>query len=213
MSAALDFIHTFEEPPPTDGQERKPPVLLLLHGTGGDERDLVPLGRAVAPRLAVLSPRGKVLEQGMPRFFRRLAMGIFDEEDIRFRAAELQEFLTAARARYELGSRPMYALGYSNGANMAAALLLLHPGALDGAILLRATMPLDPGTTPGLAGKPILIAQGEVDPYVPPAQGAALERSLRTAGAAVATLRIAQGHPLEQIEMAPIRAWADAHFH
>ena len=210
MSPDLGFIHHFEEPTAAAGQTAEAPVLLLLHGTGGDEQDLVPLGRLLAPGLALLSPRGKVLEQGMPRFFRRLAMGVFDQDDIRFRAAELRDFLAAARDGYALERRATYALGYSNGANIAAALLLLHPEALDGAILLRATMPLEPGAPPDLRGKPILIAQGHTDPYVPPAQGAELERSLRAAGAEVETLRLAQGHPLEQVEMAPIRTWVNA---
>ena len=210
MSPELGFIHYFEEP--TAGTtQAAPPVLLLLHGTGGDEQDLVSLGRTLAPGLALLSPRGKVLEQGMPRFFRRLALGVFDEADVRFRAAELAEFLAVARAHYELGTRPIYALGYSNGANIAAALLLLHPEVLAGAILLRATLPLAPEAPPVLTGKPILVAQGHTDPYVPPAQGAALEGALRAAGADLETLRLAQGHALEDVELAPIRQWSQAH--
>ena len=210
MKTDLGFIHHFEESTAA-GPGPAPPVLLLLHGTGGDEQDLIPLGRTLAPGLALLSPRGKVLEQGMPRFFRRLALGVFDEADLRFRSAELAEFLTAARAHYALEDRPLYALGYSNGANIAAALLLLHPKALAGAVLLRATMPLQPEATPDLAGKPILIAQGHDDPYVPSAQGQALESMLRAAGAEIEILRVAQGHPLEQVEMEPIRLWAAAH--
>ena len=201
----LGFIHHFEEP------AGKPPVLLLLHGTGGDEEDLLPLAHQIAPRMALLSPRGKVLEQGMLRFFRRLALNVFDEEDVRFRAAELVDFLAAARDHYALRERPIYALGYSNGANMAAALLLLHPEALAGAILLRATMPLQPQQPPNLTGKPVFIAQGEIDMYVPPEQGRALEQALLSAGAEVEVLRAAQGHPLENIELRPLSLWAASH--
>ncbi len=207
----LKFLHHFEEPTAAPGESGEPPVLLLLHGTGGDEADLLPLGRQIAPGVALLSPRGKVLEQGMPRFFRRLALNVFDEEDLRFRAAELVDFLAAARAHYAVGERPIYALGYSNGANMAAALLLLHPEVLEGAILLRATMPLHPAQSPNLMGKPVLIAQGEMDMYVPPEAGRALEDALSSAGARVEILRLAQGHPLERAELAPLRRWAENH--
>ena len=127
MSADLSFIHRFE---PGDRSGGLPP-LLLLHGTGGDENDLLSLGQAVAPGAALLSPRGKILEHGMPRFFRRLAEGVFDEDDVRRRANELADFIDEARKRYGIGA-PV-ALGYSNGANIAAAVLLLRPDALAGA--------------------------------------------------------------------------------
>ena len=132
---ALSFTHRFEP-----AAEPGSPPLLLLHGTGGDEDDLMPLGRALAPGTALLSPRGKVLEAGMPRFFRRLAEGVFDEDDVRRRADELADFITEARAAYSLEA-PI-AVGFSNGANIAAALLLLRPEALAGAALLRAMTPL-----------------------------------------------------------------------
>ncbi|NGX98370.1 MAG: alpha/beta hydrolase, partial [Candidatus Afipia apatlaquensis] len=124
-----DFIHRFEP-----GDRLEAPPLLLLHGTGGDENDLLPLGKTISPGSALLSPRGKVLEHGMPRFFRRLAEGVFDEDDVRRRADELADFVEAARARY--GIAAPVALGYSNGANIAAAMLLLRPDVLAGAILL-----------------------------------------------------------------------------
>src|SRR5580700_10011226 len=132
---SLSFIHRFEK-----GAEPDARPLLLLHGTGGDENDLVSLARMIAPTAPLLSPRGKVLENGMPRFFRRLAEGVFDEDDVRRRAQELAEFVEEARARYGISS-PI-ALGYSNGANVAAAMLLIRPEALAGAILLRAMAPL-----------------------------------------------------------------------
>src|SRR5215475_10852543 len=144
------FIHRFEK-----GRADERP-LLLLHGTGGDENDLLPLARMIAPTASLLSPRGKVLENGMPRFFRRLAEGVFDEDDVRRRAHELADFITAARRQYGLAA--LVALGYSNGANIAAAVLLLRPEVLAGGILLRAMLPLArPGPSIGLAGKAALI--------------------------------------------------------
>src|SRR5450755_4513769 len=124
-SPKLSFTHRFEP--------GGAPPLLLLHGTGGDENDLLPLGRMVAPGAALLSPRGKVLEGGMPRFFRRLAEGVFDEQDLRRRTQELADFVEDARRAY--GFEAPVALGFSNGANIASALLLLRPAALAGAAL------------------------------------------------------------------------------
>src|SRR5262249_38066168 len=159
------------------------PPVLLLHGTGGDENDLVPLGRTVAPGAALLSPRGKVLEQGMPRFFRRFAEGAFDEGDVRRRAAELADFVADARGPYRLAA-PV-ALGYSNGANIAAAVLLLRPQALAAAILLRAMVPLTDASPADLGGKPVLIVSGAQDPIARPDSAARLADLLRRAGAAV----------------------------
>src|SRR3954467_6316466 len=135
----LNFIHRFER-----GARPASRPLLILHGTGGNEDDLLPLGKMVAPGAPLLSPRGKVLEHGMPRFFRRLAEGVFDEQDVRTRAHELADFIAAARKEY--GIAAPVALGYSNGANIAAAVMLLRPEALAGGILLRPMVPLtDPG--------------------------------------------------------------------
>jgi phospholipase/carboxylesterase len=147
LSRGLSFIHRFE--PGTDAGS---PPLILLHGTGGNEDDLIPLGRMVAPNSALLSPRGKVLEAGMPRFFRRLAEGVFDEADVRRRALELADFIGEAREAY--GIAAPFALGYSNGANTAAAVLLLLPNVLTGAILLRAMVPLSHQPQPHLRGSP-----------------------------------------------------------
>src|SRR6187401_1497622 len=130
-----DFIHQF-----VPGSSNR--TLLLLHGTGGNERDLIPLGRELDPNAALLSPRGKVLENGMPRFFRRLAEGMFDLDDLKARTSELASFIEAARKEYQLG--PVIALGFSNGANIAASLLLTQPDVLAGAILLRAMLPFEP---------------------------------------------------------------------
>src|SRR5277367_4652874 len=144
MANDLSFIHRFE---PATRPGLAP--LLLLHGTGGDENDLLPLGQMISPGAALLSVRGQVLEHGMPRFFRRLAEGVFDENDVRRRANELADFVADARKRYDLAA-PI-ALGYSNGANIAAAMLLLRPQVLAGAILLRAMVPFAQPPKPDLA--------------------------------------------------------------
>ena len=138
MTAAdLGFEHVFR--PPANPQE---PTLLLLHGTGGTEHDLIPLAESLAQGAALISPRGKVLERDMPRFFRRLAEGVFDLDDLRFRTHELAGFVAAAAARYGFDAKKVVAVGFSNGANIAASTLLLEPGVLAGAILFRAMVPI-----------------------------------------------------------------------
>ena len=171
------------------------PPLLLLHGTGGNEDDLLPLGERLLPGAARLSPRGQVLENGMPRFFRRLAEGVFDLEDLRRRTHELADFVDAARQAYDLAAPPV-AVGFSNGANIAAAMLLLRPGTLGGALLLRPMVPLVPDPLPALAGVPVQINAGTADPIVTPAQSEALAGLLRRAGASVSLDWIRGGHNL-----------------
>ncbi len=197
---ALAFVHRFE-------RGAAAATLLLLHGTGGDESDLVPLGRELAPHANLLSPRGQVLEHGMPRFFRRLAMGVFDEEDLRRRAAELANFVGEAAAGYELDAERVYALGYSNGANIAAALLLLHPAVLAGGALLRPVLPLEPEAAPDLHGKPVLLAAGRRDPYAPHERVEALAEWLRRGGAEVDLRWQAAGHELTEPDLAAAREW------
>jgi phospholipase/carboxylesterase len=200
----LTFIHRF-----LPGERAQARPLLLLHGTGGDEDDLVPLGRMVAPGAALLSPRGKVLENGMPRFFRRLAEGVFDENDVRARAHELADFVDAARERYRIAA-PV-ALGYSNGANIAAAVMLLRPEALAGGILLRAMAPLaNPEASGGLAGKRALIVSGARDPIAPPANAARLKAMLERAGAQVDTKVLPGGHELSQADVTLAQQWLQA---
>ena len=182
--------------------------LLLLHGTGGDEDDLLPLGRMVAPGAALLSPRGKVLENGMPRFFRRLAEGVFDEDDVRRRAHELADFVAAARTHYAIAA-PI-ALGYSNGANIAAAVLLLRPEVLAGAVLLRAMVPLRSAPPAALAGKPVLVLSGAHDPIASPANAARLAAMLEGAGAAVERRAVPAGHELSQADVAVARGWLES---
>jgi phospholipase/carboxylesterase len=202
--AELAFSHVFA---PGDRPDARP--LLLLHGTGGDERDLLPLGRAVAPGVALLSPRGKVLENGNLRFFRRLAEGVFDEEDVRARAHELADFVTAAREHYRLAA-PI-ALGYSNGANIATAVMLLRPEALAGGILLRAMTPLQNAEQhDGLAGKRVLIVSGQRDPIAPPNNAARLKALLERAGATVDHEVMAGGHELSQGDVALAQKWLQA---
>ncbi|MGH6799771.1 MAG: alpha/beta hydrolase, partial [Roseiarcus sp.] len=178
MAPALAYIHRFQP-----GAEPSLPPVLLLHGTGGDETDLMPLGREIAPGAALLSPRGNVLEGNMPRFFRRVREGLFDEDDVRRRAAELASFVTEARRAYDL-AQPL-ALGYSNGANIAAAVLLLHPKTLAGAILLRAMAPLAHPPGPDLSGAPVLIVSGLNVPIIPRASAEKLAAALAAAGARV----------------------------
>jgi phospholipase/carboxylesterase len=200
MSEPLSFIHRFE--PGGDANAR--PVL-LLHGTGGDENDLLPLGRVIAPDAPLLSPRGKVLENGMTRYFRRVAGGVFDEDDVRRRAIELVDFIAEARSHY--GLSPPVALGYSNGANTAAAILLLRPEALAGAILLRATLPLQESEPVDLAGKPVFIATGGSDPMMSPEGAAKLAARLQQYGAVVEHRTLPVGHELSQADVSLARQW------
>jgi phospholipase/carboxylesterase len=200
----LAFTHRF-----APGERAQARPLLLLHGTGGDENDLLPLGRMVAPGAALLSPRGKVLENGMPRFFRRLAEGVFDENDVRARAHELADFIDAARERYAIAA-PI-ALGYSNGANIAAAVMLLRPAALAGGMLLRAMTPLaSQEAGQGLSGKSVLIVSGARDPIAPPANAARLAAMLERAGAQVDHRILPGGHELSQADVTLAQQWLQA---
>ena len=197
MSAtSLAFIHQYV-PAGRPGL----PALLLLHGTGGNEDDLLPLGEQLLSGAALLSPRGQVLENGMPRFFRRLAEGVFDLDDLRRRAHELADFVDAARRTYDLCAAPPVAVGLSNGANVAAAMLLLRPGTLGGALLLRAMVPLEPDPLPALGGVPVQINAGTVDPIITPAQSEALGALLQRAGASVSVDWIEAGHRLTRQDL------------
>jgi len=187
---ALGMVHRFV-PASRPGL----PPLLLLHGTGGSEDDLLPLGERLLPGAALLSPRGQVLENGMPRFFRRLAEGVFDLDDLRFRTHELADFVDAARRSYDLPTPPI-AVGFSNGANIAAAALLLTPGTLGGGLLFRPMVPLVPDPLPALGGLPVQINAGLADPIVTAAQSEALGDLLRRAGADVSLDWIRAGHGL-----------------
>ncbi|MEE7458246.1 hydrolase [Methylorubrum populi] len=204
-SLAPDFVHRFEP-----GPDPAAPPLLLLHGTGGDEADLLPLGRALSPGSALLSPRGPVLENGMPRFFRRLAEGVFDEADVRRRAADLAAFVAQARVAYGLAA-PV-AVGFSNGANIAAATLLLHPEALAGAVLLRAMVPLAEAPPADLAGRPVLLLSGAFDPIVPAENAERLAAGLERAGARVTHTVNPAGHGLSQADLSAAGPWLARNF-
>jgi predicted esterase len=197
----MDFIHRWI---PGSSAE----TVLLLHGTGGDENDLVPLGQKVAPEASLLSPRGKVLERGMPRFFRRLAEGVFDLDDLRLRTHELADWIGWAAREYKFDPAKVTALGYSNGANIAASMLLLRPESLAGAILLRAMLPFEPGEAlPDLSGKKILMANGRRDPIIPVASSTRLAEILRGAGAEVEFHLSDGGHNLDPADVAQARDW------
>jgi phospholipase/carboxylesterase len=200
MTPELTYIHRFEP-----GADPSRPPVLLLHGTGGDETSLVPLGRAIAPGAALLSPRGNVLEGSMPRFFRRFREGLFDEDDVRRRAGELANFIAEARRAYGL-ARPI-ALGYSNGANIAAAVLLLHPTSLAVAILLRAMAPLAEPPRPDLSGVPVLILSGLDDPIAPLSSAEKLAAALAAAGARVERDDLPAGHGMTQADLTKAKAF------
>jgi phospholipase/carboxylesterase len=187
------------------------PPVLLLHGTGADEHDLIDLGRAVAPGSALLSPRGKVIENGMPRFFRRLAEGVFDEADVHRRADELADFIEAARQRYGLAA-PI-ALGFSNGANIAAAMMMQRPQALAGAVLLRAMVSLAEPANSDLTGKKVLILSGAQDPIVPADIAAGLAAQLRERNASVEQRILPAGHGLTSADVTLAAAWLKAFNH
>jgi len=201
---ALGFVHRWM---PREGATR---TLLLLHGTGGDEEDLIPLGDMLDPTANLLSPRGKVSEQGMPRFFRRLAEGVFDLEDLRLRTTELADFVDAAARHYGFDAAGVTAVGFSNGANIAASVLLLRPATLRSAILLRAMVPLVPDSPPALAGAQVFIAAGEHDPIIPPSNSERLATMLREYGADVALEWMPVGHQLTRDDVDAARDWLRA---
>ncbi|MDA8343856.1 MAG: alpha/beta hydrolase [Thermaerobacter sp.] len=182
-------------------------TLLLLHGTGGDESDLLQLGRALWPAANLLGVRGRVLEHGMPRFFRRLGPGVFDEADLTQRTHELADFIRAAADLHRLDSERIDAVGYSNGANIAASLLLLEPGVLRRAVLFRAMLPLQPKTVPDLHGTAAFVAAGRGDPQIPAEGTQALVELLSASGAEVTVHWVDGGHGLSQEELPPVRAW------
>jgi predicted esterase len=198
----LSFTHLYQ-PPSTVGA----PTLLMLHGTGGNEHDLVPLAAELLPRAGVLSPRGKVLEHGMPRFFRRFAEGVFDLDDLRQRTRELADFVAEASGHYKFDRSRVIAVGFSNGANIAGSMLLLAPGTLAGAVLFRAMVPIVPDPLPALAGTPVLISNGRVDPLVPVAETDRLAALLRSAGADVTVTWHQAGHQLVHDDLTQARAW------
>jgi phospholipase/carboxylesterase len=195
------------------GDPAGPPLtLLLLHGTGGDEDDLLPLGPYLAPGAALLSPRGRVLENGAPRFFRRIAEGVFDEEDLKLRTEELAEFVRESREEYGLEERHLVAVGFSNGANIGGSLLLMRPEVLDAAILFRGMVPFTPDTPPQLSGKAVFLGAGKADPLVRPAEVERWAAMLRAAGADVTLRWSAMGHAMGQEDVDAARDWLKGKF-
>jgi len=198
-----EFVHQFVPASPTGPSF----TVLALHGTGGDESSLLSVAQALAPGAAVLSPRGKVLENGQARFFRRIAEGVFDVKDVKFRAQELADFIEAASARYGFDRSRVAAVGYSNGANIAAALLLLRPEVLAAALLFRAMVPFEPSEPPDLRRKPVLICAGRQDQIVGPEEPTRLAKLLGDAGAAVTLHWSERGHRLAAEEITAARDW------
>jgi phospholipase/carboxylesterase len=203
-SSELGFIHQFI---PSFATHDKV-TFLLLHGTGGNEQDLIPLGRELNPRAAMLGPRGKVLESGMPRFFRRLAEGVFDIEDLKFRTHELADFVEKASKVYGFDLRYVVSIGYSNGANIASSLLLLRPEVMSSAILFRAMVPFSPKRVPNLTGKNIFMGAGEYDPIVPREQTEMLFRIFKQAQASIVLhWQKNSGHELGRDELSVAKGW------
>jgi phospholipase/carboxylesterase len=200
MRPQPDFIHEFV-PGPSNR------TLLLLHGTGGNERDLIALGHELDPDAALLSPRGKVLENGMPRFFRRFTEGVFDLEDLKHRTNELADFVLAAAQRYGFASANLVAVGYSNGANIAASMMLLRPEILSAAILFRAMVPLCPKTQPNLSSVRVWMGAGTRDPIIPISDAKTLAEVLRNAGADVTIRDFQTGHELTPADVESARKW------
>lgn len=202
----LGFTHRYI--PPLNRNEKAELTLLLLHGTGGNEDDLLPLGRELDPNAGLLSPRGKILEGGrIPRFFRRLAEGVFDIEDLKFRTLELASFVEKASSIYEFDARHVIAVGYSNGANIAASMLLLKPQILTGAILFRAMVPLVPDNLPDLSDKHIIMSSGLRDPIATRQEAERLSGLLKQTHAVVDLQWQNSGHELTQEDIHAARQW------
>ncbi|QPW47517.1 alpha/beta hydrolase [Bacillus thuringiensis] len=196
--------HVFQK-----GKDTSKPVLLLLHGTGGNELDLLPLAEIIDPGASVLSVRGNVLENGMPRFFRRLAEGIFDEEDLIFRTKELNEFLNETAKTYEFDRNNIIAIGYSNGANIAASLLFHYEDALKAAVLHHPMVPRRGIQLPNLAETAVFIAAGTNDPICAPSESKELKTLLENANANVTMHWENRGHQLTMGEVEKAKEWYD----
>ena len=202
MTRDLGFDHRY-----LSGEDESGPTLLLLHGTGGNEEDLIPLGQELLPGAAILSPRGKVSEYGAPRFFRRLSEGVFDHEDLLFRTHELAAFVEAAAEEYGFDRSKILAVGYSNGANVAASTILLHPRLLRAAVLFRAMVPFEPEVAPDISGMPVFVAAGRMDRMIAPDNTQRLADILTEAGAEVDLRWRNVGHPLTYEEVGEAREW------
>jgi len=203
MTEDLGFIHRFV--PATDSASGE--TLIVLHGTGGNENDLIGIGQAIAPGAAILSPRGNVLENGAPRFFRRISEGVFDPKEVRSRAEELARFVRAAVVTYRLDPSRLYGLGYSNGANVAATMMLIEPGILQNAILFRPMVVYEPTEKTDLSGSAVFISAGRMDPIVPTASVERLVELFETAHAEVTVKWQLGGHNLVPSEVREAADW------
>ena len=203
MTEDLGFIHRFVPAKDAGSDE----TLIVLHGTGGDENDLIGIGQAVAPGAAILSPRGNVLENGAPRFFRRLAEGVFDPKEVRSRAEELARFIRAAVITYGLDPGRVFALGYSNGANVASTVMLVEPGLLQAAILFRPMLVYEPPDKKELDGSAVFISAGRMDPIVPTASLERLVELFESARADVTLKWQLAGHNLVPSEVREAADW------
>lgn len=207
MTEDLGFIHRFEPA----GDSPSGDTLIVLHGTGGDENDLVGIGQAIAPGAAIVSPRGNVLENGAPRFFRRLAEGVFDPKEVRSRAEELARFIRAAVVTYRLDPARVFALGYSNGANVASTVMLVEPGTLQGAVLLRPMVVYEPTEKHDLNGSSVFISAGRMDPIVPIDSVERLVHLFESAHAEVTLKWQLTGHSLTPSDVRDAAEWFALH--
>jgi predicted esterase len=203
MIEDLGFIHRFVPAEDTTSAE----TLIVLHGTGGDENDLIGIGQAIAPGAAILSPRGNVLEKGAPRFFKRLAEGMFDPKEVRSRAEELARFIRAAISRYALDPGRIFALGYSNGANIASTVMFIEPVLLQGTILFRPMLVFEPGDRPDLTDAAVFISAGRMDPIVPTRSVERLAELFEASHADVTVKWQLAGHNLVPSEVREAADW------
>jgi phospholipase/carboxylesterase len=203
MTEDLGFVHRFV--PPKDSVSGE--TLVVLHGTGGNENDLIGIGQAIAPGAAILSPRGNVLEAGAPRFFRRLAERVFDPMEVRSRGGELARFIRAAISSYDLDPVHVFALGYSNGANVASTVMFIEPGLLQGAVLFRPMVVLELEDQPDLTGSSVFISAGRMDPIVPAKSAEQLAELFQQSHAEVALKWQLAGHNLVPGEVREAGEW------
>jgi phospholipase/carboxylesterase len=192
---------------PKDRNQSCTLTLLLLHGTGGNEDDLIQVGQMISPSASFLSPRWKVLENGMPRFFKRLAEGIFDLEDLKYRTRELADFVKEASLVYSFDLNKTIAVGFSNGANIAASLLLSYPDTLMGAILFRAMVPFMPDHPINLSDKKVILCAGTIDPIVSKSQTQSLFDILERNKADVTLKWQQSGHNLTESDILDVKEW------
>lgn len=210
MNNGLDFIHRFIS---ANSKAKKSNLtLLLLHGTGGTEDDLIPLANELTPDASILSVRGKVLENGMPRFFRRLEEGVFDLEDLKMRTDELADFILKSSSIYDFDLKRLVAVGYSNGANIGASVLLRRPEVLAGAILFRAMVPFIPDVLPDLSKKFIILLEGMRDPIVSKQEAESLLKIFNKAHSNVTIKWQGSGHNLTQEDIDSAKRWLEINF-